>query len=273
MQLSNIGLELVKIQSIVPIYAEHVSKSHVRKMTRIIEQGEKLSSMIILEKDQVEDNYWLVAGFSEYIAYREVYGESNKEIFCVVQPYSSRTEQQIKLLRKMFHHQNTKWIDKHQLIHQMIYEAKNMEVIAKKIGVNTSDIKGYLVHPDIPMDIIKKAYRNQGSFINLEHIRKLKLHSFLKDRLYEKVVLPQRHVNRLTTEKLQKIKWVLKEEYFYNLEYEDQWDLVQQALNYKETLQSSWSREIQKRLKNNGRSNYIISMNRNNINHSSEYKH
>lgn len=275
MQLSNIRLELVKIQSIVPIYAEHVSKSAVKKLVRALEQGSMLSSSIIVEKDKFEDKYWLVSGFPEYIAYLEI-DDANLQyntVYCVVQPYSNETEQRLKLLQRMFHHQVTKWIDKHILISQMVYDEKSIDTISKKLGVNKSDIKRYFIHPDIPISVIEKAYQNSGSFINLEQIRKLKLHSFLKDRLYEKVVLPQRHIDRLTTDKLQKLKWVLKEKNFYDLKREDQWDLIQQALNYKGTLQSSWSREIQKRLKNNGRSNYIISMNRNNINHSSEYKH
>ncbi|HDR7799915.1 TPA: hypothetical protein QCY03_003720 [Bacillus tropicus] len=275
MQLSNIRLELVKIKSIVPIYAEHVSKSAVKKMVRVLEQGSTLSSSIIVEKDKFEDKYWLVSGFTEYMAYLEVYDANpqHNTIYCVVQPYSNETEQRLKLLQRMFHHQITKWIDKHILVSHMVYDEKSIDTISKKLGVNKSDIERYFIHPDIPTSIIEKAYKNSGSFINLEQIRRLDLHSFLKDRLYEKVVLPPRHVNRLTTDKLQKLKWGLKEKNFYDLEREDQWDLIQQVLNYKEILQSSWSREIQKRLEHNGRNNYIISVNRNNINHSSEYKH
>ncbi|EOO65347.1 MULTISPECIES: hypothetical protein [Bacillus cereus group] len=275
MQLSNIRLELVKIQSIVPIYAEHVSKSAVKKLVRALEQGSMLSSSIIVEKDKFEDKYWLVSGFPEYIAYLEI-DDANLQyntVYCVVQPYSNETEQRLKLLQRMFHHQVTKWIDKHILISQMVYDEKSIDTISKKLGVNKSDIERYFIHPDIPISVIEKTYQNSGSFINLEQIRKLKLHSFLKDRLYEKVVLPQRHVDRLTTDKLQKLKWVLKEKNFYDLKREDQWDLIQQALNYKGTLQSSWSREIQKRLKHNARSNYIIRMNCNNTNHSSKHKH
>ncbi|WP_448163155.1 hypothetical protein [Bacillus mobilis] len=274
MQLSNISLELVEIPSIVPIYAEHVSRSAVKKIFRTLKQGSMLSSSIIVEKDKFEDKYWLVSGFSEYVAYLEFYDANPKHntIYCVVQPYSNETEQRFKLLQRMFHHQVTKWIDKHILISQMVYEEKGIGTISKKLGVNKSDIERYFIHPDIPTSIIDKAYKNSGSFINLEQIRRLNLHSFLKDRLYEKVVLSPRHVNRLTTEKLQKLKWVLKEKNFYDLEREDQWDLIQQALNYKEILQSSWSRAIQQRLKHNGRSNYIIRMNCNNTHHSSEYK-
>ncbi|PEU88038.1 hypothetical protein CN415_24540 [Bacillus cereus] len=275
MHLSNIRLELVKIQSIVPIYAEHVSKSVVKKIARVLQQGSMLSSSIIVEKDQFEDRYWLVSGFPEYKAYLEIYDEISQHntIYCVVQPYSNETEQRLKLLQRMFHYQVTKWIDKHILISQMVYDEKSIDTVSKKLGVNKSDIERYFIHPDIPTNIIEKAYKNSGSFISLEHIRRLKLHSFLKGRLYEKVVLPHRHVDRLTTDKLQKLKWVLKEKYFYELEREDQWDLIQQALNYKELLQNNWDREIQKRLKHNVRNNYIISMNRNDITHSSEYKH
>lgn len=275
MQLNHIRLELVQIESIIPIYVEHVSKSAVKKMVRVLEQGGTLSSNIIVEKDRYDDKYWLVSGFPEYMAYLEVHDKHKKHgiIYCVVQPYSNETEQRLKLLQRMFHHQVTKWIDKHMLISQMVYDEKSMDTIVKKLGVNKSDIERYFIHPDIPVSVIEKAYKNSGSFINLEYVRRLNLHSFLKDRLYEKVVLPLRHANRLTTDKLQKLKWVLKEKDFYTLKREDQWDLIQQALKYKELLQNSWSREIQKRLQHNGRSNYIISMNRNNINHSSEYKH
>lgn len=137
MQLSNIRLELVKIQSIVPIYAEHVSKSAVKKIVRALKQGSMLSSSIIVEKDKFEDKYWLVSGFPEYIAYLEV-DDANLQyntVYCVVQPYSNETEQRLKLLQRMFHHQVTKWIDKHILISQMVYDEKSIDTISKKLGL------------------------------------------------------------------------------------------------------------------------------------------
>lgn len=272
MRLNNIRLELVQIERIVPIYVEHVSRSAVKKMVRVLEQGGTLSSYIIVEKDKYDDKYWLVSGFPEYMAYLEAYNKHDST-YCIVQPYSNETEQRLKLLQRMFHQQVTKWIDKHRVISQMVYDEKSMDAIVKKLGVNKSDIERYFIHPDIPVSVIEKAYENSGSFINLEHVRRLNLHSFLKDRLYEKVVLPPRHVKRLTTDKLQKLKWVLKEKDFYTLKREDQWDLIQQALKYKELLQNNWSREIQKRLQHNGRNKYIINIKRKNVDHSPKHKH
>ncbi|WMT18521.1 hypothetical protein [Parageobacillus toebii] len=260
MKLDGIWMESIELDKIVPIYVENVSKRAVEKMVKILERGYQLSSHIIVEKDRTEDKYWLVAGFLEYSVYKKM-NEKHKRytrIFCVIQRYSNETEQRIKLLRRMFHHQTTKWLDKHLLIDQMVNDGVKVATIARKLGVTQADIENYFVHPDIPFDIIKQACENEGSLINIEKIRKLPIHSLLKYKLYQRAVLPKRHPDRLTTDKLQKIKWLLKRDYFNDLGREDQWEMLQQALDYRGTLENTWDLDIERRLKRMSQGELIL---------------
>ena len=260
MKLDGIWMESIELDKIVPIYVENVSKRAVEKMVKILEGGDQLSSHVIVEKDRTEDKYWLVAGFPEYLAYKKM-NEKHKRctrIFCVIQRYSNETEQRIKLLRRMFHHQTTKWLDKHMLIDQMVNSGVKVATIARKLGVTQAEIENYFVHPDIPFDIIKKARENEGSLINIEKIRKLPIHSMLKHKLYQQAVLPKSHPDRLTTDKLQKIKWLLKRDYFNDLGREDQWEMLQQALDYRGTLENIWDLDIERRLKRMSQGELIL---------------
>jgi len=121
--------------------------------------------------------------------------------------------------------------------------------IANKMGVSKSDIEKYLIHPDIPKEYIEMTIANKRSLITLENIRKLnELHPFLKDRLYYGASLPKSDNNKLTNDNLQKIKWLLNREGFFKLEKEQQWNLIEKAIKYKQELIASWDQEILKLL-------------------------
>jgi hypothetical protein len=253
MRIDGILLDNVDINKIIPIYIENVSESKQKKLLRILDNRQLLSSHIIIEKDKLEDKYWLVAGFPEYSAYLKMH-ERNiriKQVPCVIQPYSNETEQRIILLKRIFHHQTTKWLDKHTLINQLLDEGHNAPYIANKIGINASDIESYIIHPGIPPQIIERAKKNQGSFINLEKIRKLKLDSLIEYKLFQRAVLKIRHPDRLTTDKLDKIKWLIKREKFADLGLEDKWEMIQHAMEYKDTLEGIWDLEIKRKLRRN----------------------
>lgn len=251
LNLNGIRIESASLSKITPLYIETIPQAPLEKMVRVLEQGRYLSNHIILEKDPREDKYWLITGFLEYRAYCQFKerGAHVATIPCIIQPCSNDTEQRLQLLSRMFHSRTVYWIDKHNVIQQMIHKGETTAAIARKVGVAESDIKRYLIHPDIPEEIIEEAFENQGSFINLEQIRNLRLDPFLTLRLYRRAVLQKRNPNRLTTEKLQKIKWLLMRDNFYELKREDQWDLLSDALNYREKLEAVWDQEIREKLR------------------------
>jgi hypothetical protein len=144
----------------------------------------------------------------------------------------------------MFNYQRTSWIDKHLQIKKLVDEDNSVKSIADQLGVQKSDIQYYLIHPDIPSDFVQKAYTNKASFPNLDKIRRLSLPRTLKDRLYEKSVLPLRHDEKLTGEKLQKIKWLLQIDNFYLLPRKFQWRMLQYAMGYKSSLLELWHSSI-----------------------------
>lgn len=73
MKLDWVRLEYIELKKMVPIYMENVSTRGLNRLAKILGNGERLSSHIILEEDREQDHYWLVAGFPEYLAYKEVY--------------------------------------------------------------------------------------------------------------------------------------------------------------------------------------------------------
>jgi hypothetical protein len=249
-RLDGILLGTVEMNKITPIYIETISESKQKKLLRILENGRSLSSHIIVEKDSDNNKYWLIAGYPELSAYKKFYQMHGgiEDIPCVIQPFSNQTEQRIVFLSRMFHHQSSTWLDKHVLIHHLLDEGKSASFIANQIGVTEGDIKTYLIHPDIPPEIIERAKKNEGSFITLEKVRKLQLDIHNKHRLFQRAVFIKRHPDRLTTDKLEKIKWLLNRVGFSELGQEDKWEMLQYALNFRNTLGDIWDLEINKRI-------------------------
>lgn len=253
MQVDGILLDNVQFTSIQPIYLEEISKSKLNKLVRILNAGDSLTSYMILEKDPVENFYWLVGGYPEYLAYKSLMNnkKTSSYIPCIIRNYTDTTEQRITLLKRMFHHQVTKWMDKHQIIAELIDQNKSTKTIANKLGISEFLVKSYFIHPDIPKDIIQLAKKNHGSFINLEKIRRLPLSSCIQYNLFKQAVLKTRHPNRLTTDKLEKIKWLIQLDDFFELAIDAQWKLIQKAMKYKDLLKHYWRNDIERILDKN----------------------
>lgn len=243
MNLNGIKLKLVDVITIFPIYTESVSESAVRRRVKLLKIGEGLSNYPIVERDNYEDKYWLVSGFLEYISYKQcAYQNQNNMVPVLEQPYSDTTTQRIKLLRSMFQDPSN-WLDRHCLINQLMEQGYEIKDIAKKIGVSSSCLKHYMVNNELPNTIVEKAYKNNGSFINLEQIRRLNLHPFVRDELYERAVLPRNDYHRLTTDKLQKVQWLISLKEFRMLNWQEQLKMIQHACIYKEILVTKWEQD------------------------------
>lgn len=248
MQLNGISLKKVKISKINPIYIEHISDSKQKQLLRNLRSNKPLNSYMVVEKDKVKETYWLVSGFAVYSAYKalEEQNTNGRTILatCIVRPYNNKTDKRITLLNTMFNHQVSYWMDKHNLIASLLEKDKSPIEIAGKIGVNVSLVESYLIHPDIPEDIIEMVKKNSGSIITLEKIRKINFSDYIKGKLYKRAGLRKRHPDRLTNEKLQKIKWLINREGFSELKVTQQWTLIQKAIHYKLTLENIWDLDI-----------------------------
>lgn len=156
----------------------------------------------------------------------------------------------------MFQEQSN-WLDRHFLLNKLLEENISIKEISKKIGVTSMDINNYLIHHELPTEIVNKAYKNKGSFQNLELIRRLHLHPFLKFKLYQSAVLPIRDYNRLTTDRFQKVLWLINIKEFRLLDWQEQWRFIQQAITYKEILVDLWEKECLKEVYKKGHINEI----------------
>ncbi|MEC0239333.1 hypothetical protein P4H66_05605 [Paenibacillus dokdonensis] len=231
----------IMLSRIEPLYVENTSKKGLLTKTNLILQGNILHLPLIVQKDKHEDKYWLIAGFPEFEAYKECDIEI---VRCHVQLLTSDTEQRHNLLRRMFQYERNTWIDRHKLIDRLVTEGYATKEIGKRIGVTEGDIKHYLVHPEIPEDIVQLAFAFKRSFPNLEIVRRLRLHHFIKDRLYQSLV-----EGNLSGDMIQKLKWLLTRTKFELLDWKEQWEIIDDSvINYKEHLLSHWEEQIEKHL-------------------------
>ncbi|UPO90117.1 hypothetical protein [Niallia sp. Man26] len=257
MNINRISLKNIDFNLIVPIYIQSVSDKALKRRIKLLELGENLPNYLVVEKEPNEEKYWLISGYTEYRAYEMILEKKkDKNISVIEQEYSNITSQRIKLLRKMFHDQAS-WLDKHFLLHKLIEKGLGLLEISRQVGISLTDLNSFLVNPELPKDIIEKAYKNNGSLITLDRIRKLELHFLIKSRLYRRAVLPTRNYKRLTTEKLQKILWLIKLEEFNMLHWKEQMEMVEQAFIFKEILLKKWQEECNNKLLKKGQKIFI----------------
>jgi hypothetical protein len=201
---------------------------------------------MIVERDDEKRTYWLVTGYTELCAYLSC---GIKAVSCFIREKTDTFNQRVTLLNRMFS-EPTNWINKHKVIFALIQDGKSVEFISRKLKVTESDLKKYLIDPTIPEPFVIEAKQNDASFINLNAVAKLDISWKLRNKLFGRVVLPgKRNPDKLTTDKLQKLKWLLQRDNFYQLDDDEQWELiVDKVINYKHFLLNTMEQEIEIKL-------------------------
>lgn len=148
----------------------------------------------------------------------------------------------------MFQVAGVNWMDKSILIFQLLEKGLDIDKIARRVGVKKQDLERYLIHSEIPPEIVNKAYDLQCIPL-VDKVRRLGVTYSLKYRLYEKAVLNKRGSERLTHDKLEKIKWLLNATRFDELyDIELQWEHMLEMMNYKELLINQFQSKIERQL-------------------------
>jgi hypothetical protein len=226
----------VKIEKITPMYEEKLNKSRLIRQVNILKQGRHLQNIMILQSHSTEDKYVLIAGNPEYQAYKK---QGVKMVFCYIQKPRDLVEQLYTLLERMFE-QPTKWINRHNVITNLMNLGQKVDQIAKRVGVDKSYIKRYLLDSDVTDEINQMAIANEA--VNtVKDVKKLKLDPKLENRLLKMAVyFPKGHPTRLTHDKIVKIKLMINHTNFKNLSLDHQGNMLQLAMNYKTELIISW---------------------------------
>lgn len=237
-------IEKVPLKNIVPLYHDNISNREMSKKREYLRDN---CYLLTLEKDPVENKFWLVSGYPEYLIYKEF--NENYDAVCFIRPYTNETMQRLSVLHTLFTYQTSTWFQKHIYIHKLVEDGYSSDRIADKMNVAKTIIENYLIHPDIPKNIVKKGFDNKASFPNLDRIRRLRMNKVVQSRLFEKAVLPRSSPDRLTTDKLQKVLWVYKNcRGFTWLNIDDQWQLIVNIMNYKEAMINNYSSMIEEML-------------------------
>ncbi|HHT7084727.1 ParB/RepB/Spo0J family partition protein [Bacillus anthracis] len=238
-------IRAVNIKEIVPIYVESVPKTVKGRMMNCIKNGEGVSILPKVEKSLDGKKYYLISGYIAYEAYKSV---GKQYIDCIVSPLSNETEQTVLLLQSMFQVAGVNWMDKSILIFQLLEKGLDIDKIARRVGVKKQDLERYLIHSEIPPEIANKAYDLQCIPL-VDKVRRLRVTYSLKYRLYEKAVLNKRGSERLTHDKLEKIKWLLNSTSFNELyDMELQWEHMLDMMNYKKLLINQFQSKIERQL-------------------------
>ncbi|MET1250182.1 hypothetical protein ABWW58_15490 [Sporolactobacillus sp. STCC-11] len=237
----------VPIEMIYPTYSTQPSKSELKKIAKKLRADVALPRMIVVEKKENGDGYWLVAGYEIYLAYQKC---GYKWISCFCQSRTDATYKRLEQLQWMYLGKSG-WMDKHLKIVSLMSKEKSISSIADSIGVKESDIKRYLINPAIPERIVKKALANNSSFPLLNAIIRLNVSWRIRNQLFERAVLLRGQQNKFTLDKMKILKWLLHINRFAELEKEeDRWAVIQlTVINYRERLTDAMKKEIDKRLK------------------------
>ncbi|BAU27763.1 ParB-like chromosome segregation protein Spo0J [Aneurinibacillus soli] len=232
----------IELSEIEPLYVQQVSRVGLERRKKLLKVAPRLERLMVVEWDEKRNKHWLIDGYPDYEAYKE---SGFKKVLCFIRPYSDGTERRIALLRKMFTPDTTSWLDKHKRISELIIEEnKTTSEIAKLLGVTIRDVEHYLIHQDIPEHIVDLAFKNKASFPNIEKIRQLEIPYMVKTFLYERAVRKRGDTSRLTTDKLQKVKWLLGSSRFNELRPKEQVMMLEKSLTYKEFLISTWQKDV-----------------------------
>jgi hypothetical protein len=91
--------------------------------------------------------------------------------------------------------------------------------------------------------------KNNSSFPLLNDIVRLNVSWWLRNRLFERTVIPGKQPNKFTLDKMQKLKWLFHIESFGDLKNDsDRWAVIQlTVLNYKKVLTDVMKKEIDDR--------------------------
>ncbi|MCO7174807.1 hypothetical protein ACFP7A_04950 [Sporolactobacillus kofuensis] len=236
----------VPVDMICPTYDTQISKRQLNKLVKQLRADAALPKMIIVEKKESGNDFWLVAGYDNYLAYQKC---GYKLVSCFCQPRTDEVFKRLEQLQWMYSG-NSGWMDKHLKIADLMRKEKSISFIAEAIGVHVSDIKRYLIDPAIPEPIVKKALKNNSSFPLLNDIVRLDESWWIRNQLFERAVLPGRQPNNFTLDKMQKLKWLLKIKPFVRLvEDTERWSVIQlTVIHYKERLIDEMKKEVEKRL-------------------------
>jgi hypothetical protein len=72
----------INLDNIEPIYIEDVPFKRIERFKKLIIKVGFLDLPMTVQKDPKEDKYWLVAGYPEYMAYKET---QTKVVYCLVE--------------------------------------------------------------------------------------------------------------------------------------------------------------------------------------------
>lgn len=228
----------IEIGKITPIYKERLNMSRLIRQVNILKQGRRLQNIMILQKHLDGDKYVLIAGNSEYQAYKK---QEVRFTFCYIQKPTDIIEQLYTLLERMFD-QPTKWINRYNVITELMSSRQTVPQIAKRMGVVESHIERYLLDSEVTDEINQMAIANEA--VNtVKDVKKLMIATKLENRLLKMAVYyPKGHPRRLTHDKVAKIKLLMNNINFEILSLDHQWYMLESAMNYKIDIISSWRR-------------------------------
>lgn len=231
--------EKVRLSRINPLFIENISNALHKRLVNRLKNKEKLH---VLQLEKEKDQYYLVGGYAEYIAYKSF--KEDLLIDCFVRDASVETKERVTLLSNMFIDKRGSWLDKHEQIVSLRDEGFSIKEIAYRTGVTKQHISYYLFQPKIPSEIITLAKSYNTSLPLINKISRLKISKINKTKLYLSAINMERKSEYLTHDKFEKINWVIKLKGFNCLNEHNQWELIARAFDYRRYLENECQNKI-----------------------------
>ncbi|SFS77670.1 hypothetical protein [Paenibacillus sp. BC26] len=241
-------INLIELKKIRSVYLKQVSEKAIETRKRIFKASENQNSVLTVQKDPIEDVYWLIDNDEDYLAYCRMKGK--ELVYCVITPFTSETSQKIDKLKMMNMSRQTKWIDRYRLINELKEEMPLTE-IAQRSGVVPSELNEYQFHAAIPDPYIKIAEEKDRNHTIYNKIAKLQLGGILSEHLYRRATLIGNDGNRLKHSHIMQITRMVKMFGFDFLKEQDQITLLDYTSSYQTILDKAWQDAIVDRINNN----------------------
>lgn len=148
-------------------------------------------------------------------------------------------------MRELFSLGRSSWITKYELLQQLKSLGENKSEISKKLDIKIKELNRFEIHRDIPLIYVPDGIKNNSGTL-LNEVFALNVHDNIKDYLYKRAILPEKHNLRITHSQIAKIKSMLKNTIGYHqMTIHNQINFLKKhVLNFEEVLIHYWQQMI-----------------------------
>ncbi|PFA22249.1 hypothetical protein CN373_10840 [Bacillus cereus] len=185
----------IPLRKIKPLYIPHITKVFYTRMDNVFSYLSTFDLLLPVEKHPQDDEYVLVGKYDLY--YFMISHTNLDEAPCIIEEFTGDTTQSLKILRRLHNKGDSNKTSKQNILNKLSNQNLSLSQLTKMTGFTKQDLKEYHYNPSVP----QKYINNHSTEATLNWIASLRLDAAVKEFLYERAGLPQKHQDRLTDTK------------------------------------------------------------------------